>query len=221
MPQLWLIEGLPGSGKTSAAERLTALCHAKGLSTRWWLEEAKDHPVLPSALRKLAASPEFPALCVEAFRSFVNTEAGILILEGSAFQNTVRFMFANARPHDELTTYLAAWVDAVSSAEPRLMMFHIEDPQAHFTRFIAARRGSNWIRKLVAYVESTPVAKARDWSGLDGFVAFWTTYQALCLSCATTLPWPVEMRASWSETRRFDDMAVLDFFIRQVSPAYS
>ena len=211
-PQLWLIEGLPGSGKTSAAERLNSLSRAEGLPSRWWLEEAKDHPVLPAALRKKANEPAFAQLCIQAFQDFIGLETGILILEGSAFQNSIRFMFANARSEAEIWDYVAAWAEAVSVARPRLLMFELKAPEAHYTEFVAARRGAAWMEKLIAYVEATPAAQQRRWRGLDGFLHFWTDYQRICLTCARKLPWPVLFLPAWSEAGTFDDEAAFRFF---------
>lgn len=212
MSQLWLIEGIPGSGKTSAAEQLSALSNSRGAAARWWLEEAKDHPVLPSRLRKLSATADFSERCVEAFRSFISVETGILILEGAAFQSTVRFMFANAKPYDEIADYVGAWTEAVTPARPRLLMFRVADPISHYTRFVAEMRGEPWIEKLVAYVEATPIAQDRSWMGLEGFIQFWAAYQELCFECAATLPWPVKIVDAWSESRSFDALSALDFF---------
>lgn len=212
MPQLWLIEGLPGSGKTSAAERLNNSCGAYGLPARWWLEEAVDHPVLPASLRKLSATPAFSDRCVQAFRSFISIEAGILILEGSAFQNTIRFMFANGRSWAEISDYLTTWADAVTPARPRLAMFEVGDPNAHYTNFVAQRRGATWMEKLVAYVESTPLAQRHGWTGVNGFVQFWSEYQRLCLRCASTLPWPVKVIPAWSEAKALDEEGLFSFF---------
>lgn len=211
-PQLWLIEGLPGSGKTSAAERLNARCSIDGLPSRWWLEESRDHPVLPATLRKKAKEPDFSDLCIHAFRNFIQTEAGVLILEGSAFQNSVRFMFANARSEAEISDYLAVWADAVGAARPRLLMFEVKAPEDHYANFVAARRGAAWMEKLIAYVESTPVAEQSGWRGFDGFVRFWADYQQLCLACAKALPWPVKFLPAWAEVGAFDDEAAYRFF---------
>lgn len=210
--QLWLIEGLPGSGKTSAAERLNALCATKGMPSRWWLEEAKDHPVLPASLRKRSSEPDFAQLAIDAFRDFIRTEAGVLILEGSAFQNSIRFMFANARSKAEISNYVAAWAKAITPARPRLLMFEVKTPEAHYANFVAARRGAVWMEKLVTYVEATPVAEQRGWRGFDGFVQFWAAYQHLCLDCAKALPWPVKLLPAWSETGAFEDDAAFQFF---------
>lgn len=211
-PQLWLIEGLPGAGKTSAAQRMHAQCEARGFRARWWLEEARDHPVTPSPLRKTAAAPDFAARCVSAFDGFVRTESGILILEGAAFQSTVRFMFANARSLAEMSGYVAAWAQAVTSAEPRLLILEARDPTAHYTAFVSRTRGDLWMQRLISYVEATPLARQRRWVGLDGFIQFWAEYQALCLELAAALPWPIMRMGAWSEAGLFDEEAAFDFF---------
>lgn len=211
-PRLWLIEGLPGSGKTSAAERLNAWCGGEGLMSRWWLEEAKDHPVLPADLRRRAAEPGFPQLCIQAFRDFVEIESGVLILEGAAFQNTIRFMFANARSDAEIADYVAAWAETIAPARPRLLMFEVSSPEAHYADFVASRRGAGWMARLVTYVESTPIARQRRWVGLDGFVRFWAEYQEICLAHASALPWPVKLLPAWSETGAFDEEGAFRFF---------
>lgn len=92
------------------------------------------------------------------------------------------------------------------------MVFKVDDPSTHYTKFIAAQRGAAWMNKLVAYVESTPVAQSQRWEGIDGFVRFWATYQELCLGYAAMLPWPVRVITAWSEARAFDEEAALQFF---------
>jgi hypothetical protein len=186
---LWLIEGLPGSGKTTTARSLCEAALSQGRLSRWWLEESKDHPVLPAALRKTAAEPGFDDRCIAAFQDFVACETGVSILEGSAFQNTVRFMFANGAARAEIDTYVDRW-SAVLPPTTRLLFLHTPEPARHYGGFIAPLRGQAWMDRLVAYVERTPAAQACGWSGFDGFIAFWATYQDLCRTLVARLPFP-------------------------------
>lgn len=210
--RLWLLEGLPGTGKTTAAERLCDLCEASGTPARWWLEEARDHPATPASLRRRADAPDFGEVCALAFRDFVEREPGVLILEGSAFQSVVRFMFANGWPARRIRDYLANWSAAVSDARPRLLIFAVTDPYRHFEDLVVNVRGPTWIARLTAYVEQTPIAAANDWSGFDGFVRFWAGYQQLVLELAGELKCPSRVVEGWPQSRRFDAFEALDFF---------
>lgn len=187
---LWLIEGLPGAGKTSLAKDIAEQRQAEGASARWWLEEDRDHPVLPAALRKQSAASNFPDLCLNAFARFIAVEEGDLILEGSAFQSTVRFMFANAREPVVVSDYVDHWCRVVTPAQARLVYLTISQPKPHFED-ICRVRGAEWSQKLIAYIERTPIAQAQRWSGFEGFVAFWEAYQDLCLNLLDRMTIPV------------------------------
>lgn len=214
--RLWLIEGVPGAGKSSLAQRLALVAKARGLEARWWLEEDRDHPVLPARLRKLASAADFPERCVDAFGEFVRRETGVLILDGAAFQSTVRFMFANNRSSERIGDYLTAWASVVQPANPRLLMIRVRDPFAHYADVVCPQRGDAWREKLVAYVERTPIARERGWMGFAGFVQFWAAYQDLCLRCAADLPFPLSIVSAWSETGQFDETATAEFFTSEV-----
>ena len=41
-------EGIAGSGKSTASERLCDILKSKGVDAAWWLEESADHPVTVS-----------------------------------------------------------------------------------------------------------------------------------------------------------------------------
>jgi hypothetical protein len=159
---------------------LAAHLVAQRRSARWWLEEDKDHPVMPAVLRKTSALPGFDRRCLDAWAEFLARENGDLIVEGAALQSTVRFMFAQGCPEASIWTY---WRDWCVLATPRLASFlflSVTDPPTHYEA-VFRRRGAEWTAKLVAYVAATPVARSHGWREEEGFAAFWTAYQALCL----------------------------------------
>lgn len=189
--QLWLVEGLPGSGKSTTSDLLCEAARNKGWAANWWLEELRDHPVLPSSLRRSAYEAGFPRLCVQAFSDFLSRETGVLILDGAALQSTVRFLFAKGASQSAISQYVVDWTEVVSPYTPRMLMLTISDPFDHFADFVRHRRGTEWTTKLIAYVESTPLAMDRRWTGFLGLVAFWSGYQDLCFDVLRDLPFPV------------------------------
>ena len=44
-PRLILIEGLPGSGKTTTGEKIVDFLEEKGLETKFYKEKDKKHPI--------------------------------------------------------------------------------------------------------------------------------------------------------------------------------
>ena len=200
--RLWLLEGLPGTGKTTAAKRLAGMCEDVRVPARWWPEEAKDHPATPAALRTRAAERDFADLCISSFAEFVGREEGVLILDGAAFQSTIRFMFANGWREPCIGAYLARWAGVVATAQPRLLLFRVDDVREHFDQVVAIR-GQPWIGKLVAYVERTPIALVQDWRGFEGFLRFWGGYQRLVCEMAVEVKCPLLELQGWPEARRF------------------
>jgi hypothetical protein len=164
---LWLIEGLPGSGKSATAALLCEEARIQGLPARWWLEEAKDHPVIPADLRRAANQADFSQRCIDAFARFSAEEQGVAILEGAAFQSVVRLLYANLLPPEEIRDHVTRWATALPDST-RLLFLNVMD---------------------IAYAERTPLSQARGWSGFEGLVRFWAGYGDLCRTILPLLPW--------------------------------
>ena len=169
-----LIEGLPGSGKTTMAEQL-----ARERRASWAREEARDHPVLPASVRARNREDDFDALCLAQWRAFVEPLDEPWVLEGCALQSTVRFMFANEWSRPRIDAYWRAFEEIIRPRTEQLIVLPRDDDRI---RKAFAERGEEWRRKVSAWVASTP-------RGGD-LTEFWSAYGALCddLISASTLP---------------------------------
>jgi hypothetical protein len=182
------LEGICGSGKTTSAETLCECFITEGHAARWYLEESKDHPVTPSTIRRRPKDGDFSAALLRSWSDFLaRTEcAGCYhILEGYAFQSTVRFMLEYLRPRSEIDAYFARWVE-LGLGRNQLVYFYVDDVARHMESALPLK-GGEWVSKVTLYIEGTPYGQQHLLRGLGGFVEFWARYQDLCvdlLSCA-------------------------------------
>ncbi|GIU86018.1 MAG: hypothetical protein KatS3mg009_0533 [Acidimicrobiia bacterium] len=180
-PRLVLVEGLPGSGKTAAAQRMCARLRDRGIDTRWFPESAPDHPVLPVTIRGRNRSPDYPELCLDAWASFVRRMGDATwVLEGCALQSTVRFMFEQALPEPEIVRYWEWFESIVRPVGTALVYLRPDDPERLLREHTIPGRSREWYASVWRHIASTPGGRRYRHQGVDGFVAFWLRYGELC-----------------------------------------
>ena len=124
-------EGIPGSGKSTASQRLCELLLGAGCDAYWSLEESANHPIMPNDRRRLSPRPDFPTVCLEAWRTFVRSNDRIAILDGYALQNTVRFLYANLEPDSNIKAFFWSWQE-IAAGNSAMVYFAVPDPTAHY-----------------------------------------------------------------------------------------
>lgn len=189
--RLLLIEGLPGTGKTTLASHLCASALREGRKSRWYLEEAADHPVHPHSLGALKSMVEYPSHCLRSWQRFVDearSDDTLHILEGSAFQSTVRFMMEQGR--EDMADYFEAFERLLAPVSPSFIYLRPEDAETH-SRATARHRGLGWTRKVATYIEQTPYARHRGLRGESGMHRFWADYASRCDALVERLVMPM------------------------------
>ena len=104
--RLILIEGLPGSGKTTTAEWICEWLRETGAAAEWFLETLHDHPVIDRPTLKTPREPGYVDRCVSRWRAFADAvvddpASPVQVLEGCFFQSTVRFLLEHDHPDGE------------------------------------------------------------------------------------------------------------------------
>lgn len=218
-PRIIFVEGIPGTGKTTTAERAAAWLRDRGIVATWHDELVRPHPVVPRPLMKRWREPGYGALCAESLARFVAAlpEDAIEILESTLFQQTARFLWAADRG-DEVPAYLAGVAAATVSAEPALLHLRPDDRPRHCRQFTVPHRGPEWTAKLAAYVEGTALGQRHGWHGLDGLVAFWAAYGEACDAWCKALPFARAQIAPDPDDWPALDAAVREWLARAFEP---
>lgn len=109
------------------------------------------------------------------------------ILDGSAFQSTVRFMMEMNLSGIE--RYYRSFEEIVSVLRPRMVYLRPCEVVSH-SRLTSARRGRGWSRKVAAYLERTDYCVLHGLSGQEGMHRFWESYAQRCdeLVTQTSIP---------------------------------
>jgi len=184
--ELILIEGLPGSGKSTLAESLCNTALNNGIKSNWYLEEAKDHPVHPIEFRSEKHKTSFPEHCIQQWQKFISDNKyrnQLIILEGSLFQSTVRFMM-ESNNQALISDYFKSCQEILSMIKTTFIYLRPPETMSHID-WVINHRTHQWANKVSEYLQATPYCLERNLQGLSGMSVFWSDYARLCDSLIT------------------------------------
>jgi adenylate kinase family enzyme len=178
--QIVLIEGVPGSGKSAMAQGLCSKAASLGIDAQWYLEESPSHPARMKGANAAVFQGSFAEECLAIWARFVDQCKGqktIHIVEGIAFQSTVRFMME--MQENGIAQYYRRFEDIVTCLNPRMVYLRPRDVAMH-SRKICKLRGEDWSNKVSSYLERTNYSNFHGLKGANGMHQFWASYAELC-----------------------------------------
>ena len=176
--KLILIEGVPGSGKSTMAEKLCTSAISMGISATWYLEESKTHPIHPHDGSRDNLTPEYFLSRWEDFISLNKNRDHLFILEGSLFQSTVRFLMEENNGV-AIVDYFKRCQLILANCPAELIYLRPPDISNHIS-WTASHRGERWRSLVTSYLEGTPFCIERSWQGPSTLNKFWSYYAELC-----------------------------------------
>jgi hypothetical protein len=182
-PQILFIDGIPGSGKSTAAQAVGRAVSG----SRVFDETAANHPLLVGTpdpmgaafadIHKLYSAESFAAAALERLQSFLGTAAHdvLYVFESHPMQSTVRVLFQLDAPQATILRFWSDLQERLAVTKPRLIYFREHNP-LQALKEANRKRGPVWERYLVEAFEQTPWMRARALSGVGGadqmFVAY-------------------------------------------------
>jgi hypothetical protein len=174
-PNIVFIDGLPGSGKSTAAEAVGGYLS----NSRVFAETAPNHPLLVAApdrmgaafadIHEIHSADSFAAAALGRLQSFLES-AGydvLYVFESHPIQSTVRVLFQLDAPQTTILQFWSDLQDRLAFVQPRLIYFQESNPLQAFKE-ILRMRGPTWESYLIETFAQSPWMQARTLSGVEG-----------------------------------------------------
>ena len=190
MKRLILIDGLPGTGKSTLAQALaeTRLKVGKAVSVHY--ETDQPHPLHPIStdamgaawanIHELLTAEDFSEMSLSKWKVFVESlePDSTSIIESIPFQSTVRVLYQMNAPRSLIDQYWLDWQWLLRDTSSTVI-FHRAENACALINQISTRRGAEWKEYLQAAVQEMPISRTNNWSGWMAVEHFLTTYSTL------------------------------------------
>ena len=186
------VEGMPGCGKSTLSDKLSAMIREKGHDSFSHQELDKTHPVY--VLRdkeKDIDSVQYLNNYLDAWGSFAKSyshENEIHIFDATPFQSFIRFAI-EAGNSERCSGYLSKLENTLSGISSSIIYLRPECPMKQ-TDYCILKRGEAWGSKVSSYVESTHLSRKYGWIGVAGMRCFWEHYVLICDSLLSEIKMP-------------------------------
>ncbi|MFX3681340.1 MAG: hypothetical protein ACN6I3_00290 [bacterium] len=168
LPRVIFVDGLPGSGKSTTAQRLSLHLRRHGHAARWIFEHERDHPIFDESTARAVrenqpgADPALFARALEGYRRLAEhltaSPAETIILEGSLFQAAVGTQLLTETPDPEIDAFFDQTLDTLTPHRSTLIYLRAADTAAALNQ-TAANRGAWFPEFVVAHLAATPLGQ--------------------------------------------------------------
>lgn len=126
--KLVLVEGNPGSGKSSTSQFIYDQLRQNGITSRWHHEEELPHPVAPNKnIDDFGSLEEYFKFALDRWRLFslaTSESDEISIIESRFFQDVISPLLMRDVSRSQIMEYVHRIADICSDLNPTLIYFH-------------------------------------------------------------------------------------------------
>ncbi len=166
--KLILIEGLPGSGKSTTAEFISSKLTEMNISHRLYLEDPDSAPIEFLWPESPTFRSDLESQWLKLVESMKHRE-DLVLLESIYWQWTTWFIILLNYPHDDVIVINSSLHDIITPLAPLLIYFAHTDVESHI-QWIYNLRGEEWSNFMIQRDLQLPYHQSRDHKNLDGLI---------------------------------------------------
>lgn len=198
IPQLIVVDGLSGSGKTTTCRWLEQQLHQRQVTPHaiyeadvphplhWWHYWDGVHHLAPDFDRVSAA--QYMETSLKKWTQFIDDvrqSDEIVVVEGVFYCLAVWFFLQGDVAAHDIAAYIGQVEEIITPVAPFLIYLR-QDRIPEHTRTVWSSRGARLEQELIANMERTHYFRRRQLRGFDGVIALWQDTQALTDELFTT-----------------------------------
>ncbi|RKN85213.1 hypothetical protein [Paenibacillus ginsengarvi] len=187
--KLIMVEGIPGSGKSTTAQWISHMLDRQGIAHKWWYEEEKGHPVyiykdynsMQPIIDELAKG-NYPYLidrALKRWREFamdVQLAPQTIVADSCLFGYLTWSLFPYEVPKQVIISYVKAVESIIRPLNPYMIYLYQTDLETSL-RKICARRGGHTEDRFVRAATLSPYGASRGLLAFEGMVMYWRDYR--------------------------------------------
>jgi hypothetical protein len=182
IPKLILVDGLPGTGKSTLSQEISLQLRANGIEAALYFESQLDNPLRPLGYLSCSTGMDLIELSLKhwskLFRKLEDSDS-ITLIDGGLFQNSIRFFFHNELPYDAIVHY-ATRIERYLNDLDGVAFYLTHHDVAALWKSTVTNRGEGFANSVCNYIENTKLSRIYNSEETDKAVSFFSHYQALC-----------------------------------------
>lgn len=181
--RLIIVEGIPGSGKSSTSRFIALQSERNGFRTRLYHESAYQHPILIE--ENINVPHEWMGKYLANWDRFLSHNLGsddTIVLEAVLFQGPVLNLLHMDVGQEEIVRFIEEIMDRISRADVSLVYLYQVDPNTGISRMMNDRGGATWLNQMYEKYKHEPYYMNRGQTGPELHLSFLKEYAEIARS---------------------------------------
>jgi len=174
---LIIVEGIPGSGKSTTARFIALQSERNGFKTKLYHESTFEHPIIMQ--NSISNYTNWMDDYVSNWDKFLEDHTGdetTFVLESVLFQTPILYLLHKDIDRDEIVQFIEKIYSRLSDMNCRLIFLFQNNPWVGINRMMEARGGKNWLNHTYEKYKHEPYYINRDQGNAEVHLEFLNEY---------------------------------------------